>query len=108
MSDDAICGQEAQDSLFSNFFVQNTECISGRDGSILDTINDQIGTYLYEDEDGIGICRAGSASVGLSCRHNEHVIASKQKETTSIWSHFYACYPDKGDAEQIKGIKGTF
>ena len=77
LSDDALCGQGAQVSLFSNFFVQKAECISGRDGSILDTIYDQIGAYLYEDEDGIGICRAGSASIGLRRRHNEHFIASK-------------------------------
>ncbi|GFH53948.1 hypothetical protein CTEN210_10424 [Chaetoceros tenuissimus] len=104
----ALPGQRAQDSLFSNSFRGKMECLSGRDGALLDDIPDQIGAYLFEDEPGIGICRAGSASVGLRKRYNGHVVASKRESPDSIRSNFYNSYPDKSSNGGERGIKGNF
>jgi hypothetical protein len=76
------------------------ECLSGRKHSILDDIDDQVGAYMYQDEQGLGIIRAGSAAVGgLRRRHNGHVKASKQANTTDLSSQFYSAYPDQGSPE---------
>lgn len=108
LNNSALRGQGAQDSLFSNSFREKMECLSGRDGALLDDIPDQLGAYLFEDEPGIGICRAGSASVGLRKRYNGHVAASKRESPNSSGSNFYNCYPDKSSNGGEMGIKGNF
>ena len=108
LNDSTIQKRGAQDSLFSNIFMKNTECLSGRPNSILDSVDDQVGSYLYEDEDGVGILRSGSAAVGLRTRHNAHARASRQGSDTDMWSHFYSCYPDLESNQEMKGKLGNF
>jgi len=59
----ALKKRTAQDSLFSNHFLKDTEYLSGCPNAVLDDIEDQLGAYMYEDEDGLGIIRAGSAAL---------------------------------------------
>ena len=107
LEDTALKKRTAQDSLFSNHFLKNTECLSGRPNAVLDDIEDQLGAYMYEDEEGLGIIRAGSAAVGIRGRHKEHASASRQNSDDELWSRFYSCYPDS-EANQGKGIYGNF
>lgn len=103
LNDTAVQKRGEQDSLFSNIFMKNAECLSGRPDSILDSVDDQVGSYLYEDEDGVGILRSGSAAVGLRAQHNGHARASRQGSDTDMWSHFYSCYPDLESNQRMKG-----
>jgi len=84
------------------------ECISGREGSVLDNIEDQAGAYMYEDHAELGIIRAGNAAVGLRKRHNAHVASSHQRTQTDMWSSFYSAYPHPGDDNMGKGTIENF
>lgn len=108
LCDSALKKQLSKDSLFSNSFKSNLECISGRENSVLDNIDDQVGAYMYDDEHELGIIRAGSAAVGLRKRHKAHVASSHQKAQTDMWSSFYSAYPHPGDDDMGKGTIGNF
>lgn len=70
---------------------------------------------MYDDENGMGIIRAGRAAQGLKKRHNGHVTASiHQTTTTNLFSRFYSAYPDQGkgtsgstfqDLRQVTGVR---
>ena len=106
LNDESLKRCTKKDSLFTNSYLKSLECLSGRENSILDDIDDQVGAYMYEDEDGLGIIRAGSAAVGLRKRHKDHVKASIQETTTNLSSKFYTAYPDPGKNGQTKGTSG--
>eukprot|EP00979_Chaetoceros_neogracilis_P001777 scaffold317_cov230-Chaetoceros_neogracile.AAC.11 len=108
LCDSALKKQLSKDSLFSNSFKSNLECISGRNDSVLDNIEDQLGAYMYDDEHELGIVRAGSAAVGLRKRHKAHVASSRQRTQTDMWSSFYSAYPHPGDDGKGKGSIGNF
>ena len=91
------------DSLFSNSFLRSLECLSGRPDSVLDSIDDQVGAYMYDDEQGMGIIRAGSAAQGLRKRHKQHVSACCQKTTSNLSSQFYSAYPDQNKGKGTSG-----
>ena len=107
LEDTALKKRTAQDSLFSNYFLKNTECLSRRPNAVWDDIEDQLGAYMYEEEDGLGIICAGSAAVGIKGRHKEHASASCQKSDDELWSRFYSCYLDL-EANRGKGRYGKF
>ena len=48
LEDTALKERTAQDSLFSNHFLKNTERLSGRPNAVLDDIEDQLGGGVYE------------------------------------------------------------
>jgi hypothetical protein len=104
LNDESLERSTSSGSIFSNAYLMSLECLSGRKHSILDDIDDQVGAYMYQDEQGLGIIRAGSAAVGLRRRHNGHVKASKQANTTELSSQFYSAYPDQGSKK--KGTRG--
>jgi hypothetical protein len=85
--------------------MMSPDCLSGpRKGSILDDIDDQVGAYMYQDEQGLGIIRAGSAVVGLRKRHKDHVKASKQANTGNFLLRIHPP-PDQGSEK--KGTRGV-
>lgn len=108
LDDEALKTRCSQDSLFSANFLRNTECLSGRMNAVLDGVSDQVGVYMYEDEDGLGIVRAGSAAAGIRKRHKEHIVGSKQACEQDAWSNFYSCYPDSEINGGKKGRIGNF
>ena len=81
-------------------------CLSGpRKDSILDDIDDQVGAYMYQDEQGLGIIRAGgSAVVGLRKLHKDHVKASKQANTGAYLSsqEFSSAYPPPPPRSRVR------
>jgi len=108
LSDSALKRQTSKASLFNNSFIKNLECLSGRPDSVLNGVDDQLGAYMYDDEDGLGIVRAGSAAVGLRKRHKDHVTASRQRNNCDEWSRFYSAYPDEDSNGTLKGTIGKF
>ena len=83
--------------------MRSLECLSGRPDSVLDSIDDQVGAYMYDDEQGMGIIRAGSAAQGLRKRHKQHVSACCQKTTSNLSSQFYSAYPDQNKGKGTSG-----
>ena len=78
--------------------------MSGRPDCVLDAIDDQVGVYMYDDEHGMGIIRAGIAAQGLRKRHNRNVFACCQTTTSNLSSRFYSAYPDR---RKGKGTSGS-
>ena len=103
LNDESIERSTSSGSIFSNAYLMSLECLSGRKHSILDDIDDHSGPCMYQDEQGLGIIRAGSAAVGLRRRHDDHVKASKQANTTDLSSQFYSAYPIKGSKRKGQG-----
>lgn len=106
ISDEALAQKGFQHSLFSNSFIKNTECLSGRPDTVLDGVADELGAYLFEEDNGIGICRAGSASVGLRKRYKDHEKDAKQKTSSGMKSYLYSCFSNTEDGKS--GIYGRF
>ncbi len=75
--------------------------------SVLDTIKDQVGTCVHDDEYIMGIIRAGSAVLGLRKRHAGHVAACCQTTTSNLTSQIYSAYPDQGHDGKSKETSGS-
>jgi len=94
-------------NLFSNSFARKPEYLSGPD-AVHEAAADQVGCYMYEDVEGLGFIRAGSAANGLGKRHKEHVTASKQTTKEQQASVFYSAYPDEASMLGDQGKIGNF
>ena len=74
---------------------------------VLEDKDDELGAYLYQDSDGTGFIRAGSAAVGLKKQHSEHVATSKLKTKNDRLSRFYSLY-SHDELGKVDGQQGTF
>ena len=106
LDDSRLRRRKPTDSLISGTYSLEPDIVSGN-MSVLADKDDELGAYLYQDYEGTGFIRAGSAAVGLKKRHKQHLAASKLKTKNDRLSRFYSLYPH-AEAGKVDGQQGTF
>ena len=94
------------DCLICGAYSSEPDIVSGN-MIVLEDKDDELGAYLYQDSEGTGFIRAGSAAVGLKKQHGQHVAASKLKTKNDRLSRFYSLY-SHDELGKVDGQQGTF